>query len=60
MFAPRPASSDADDAQRGVAALDLAPLEVHEQRRPLRRILRRLRQLSHQPGNPVADGHRAV
>ncbi len=47
----------ADHGQRRVAALHLAPLEVDEHRRALRRVLRGLRQLGHEARDAVPNRH---
>src|SRR5258707_808799 len=46
-----------DDGQRRVAALNLAPLQVDEYGRALRRILRLAGKLADEAGNSVPDGH---
>ena len=51
-----PGEQRLDHPDRRIAAHDFAPLEVDEDCRPLRRILRLLRQLGRQRGDAVADG----
>ena len=58
MLAPRPASSDSEDAERRIAALHLAALEIDEQRsRPCGGYCGALRQLRHEARDPIAHGH---
>jgi hypothetical protein len=52
-----PRQERSHDSQRRVAALHLAPLEIDEHGRALRRVLGCLRQLGHEPRDAISNSH---